>query len=419
MALLYKKTFDDDIFFFLPMSVLDQKRFTGALKQLEQAEAGKSGAESGYGEDYCRILSGHIEYECENPTFRSLERHYLGVFKLACYDDNYEGIPLDTEDAHLFITFHRSTGLCMVTMAIPDNHYIPTQLIDQMSSNNLDVLPPEGTEYLPVEEYMADRFGLEVCGESKCVICMSKQPEDEIELAYMLAGETYVSEHIDYHLHENRIKPLLENHACYDYYESYISRSVVAFVMKDYSDDLCDRLDREASVLFVVGIVLFQNTAVLRTNNRVVAELAESDGITNQEIEKLYLEFGQTMKFWSTNIYKYPFSQMEAEEVIRSFGIDRALEDYHRNQAFLDRLIELRGTIAEERSSSSMNLILYILAWIESISIILGGVASVIDGSATLRMMLVSVGVSVVLGVVATIMYVRFVKKTRLLKKKK
>ena len=365
----YSKTYENDIYFFLPMTATDEARFFEAMESLTPVEADATD----FGSEYCRVLGEHVAYECNNPTFRTLERFYLGAFKLACYDDNYNGTVLDTEEAHLFVTAHRKTGLCIVTIGVHDNHYIPTQLVDQMSSGHLDVLDPKTGRYIGVADYMQSTFGLSLCGESKCVVCMSNKPEDELELAYILAGETYVSEHIDYHLNDSRIATLLENRACYDYYESYISRSAIAFVFQEYPEDVFERLDEEASVLFVVEIVLFQNTAVLRTNRRVVEELSDDADISNEEVEALYREFGRTMEFWSTDIFKYPFSQKEADEVIRSFGISQALEEYHRNQSFIDRLIDIKSTISEERASRRMDLILYALAWLEGLGVLLSG----------------------------------------------
>ena len=203
---------------------------------------------------------------------------------------------------------------------------------------------------------------------------MSNPPEDKNELGYLLAGETYVSEHIDYRILPHRIDALLQNHACYDYYDSYISRSVIAFIFKDYPEDILERLETEASEIFIVEIVMFQNTAVMRTNTRVIEELGDNDGITNSEIEELYIEFGQTMKFWSSNIFKYTFAQKEADEIIAAFEIQKTLDEYHRNQEFLDRLVELKSNIADQKSDAQMNVLLFVLSCFEGCSISLAGI---------------------------------------------
>lgn len=370
----YSKTYENDIFFFIPLTSLDIDRTVKELTSRNKLTSKRiEGKEVGFGNLYCDILTEHVLYECNNPTFRTLERFYLGKYLLACYDDDYDGTVHDTENVHIFVTLHRNTGLCIATLAVHDNHYIPTQLIDQMSTDHLDVSFDGGETYLPIIDIMEKTFHLSLCGDSKCVVCLSNEPEDRTELGYLLSGETFVSEHIDYHIRDKHIQKLLENRAIYDYYDSYISRSVIAFIFKEYPDDLEERLQQEASELFIVEIVLFQNTAVLRTNNRVVSELCENDGISNKEIEELYLEFGRTMVFWSTDVYKYPFSQIEADEVIKSFGIEKAMEEYRRNQSFLDRMIEIKSNISSEKSGSLMNNILYILSWIEGGSILLGG----------------------------------------------
>ncbi len=387
----YKKTYKDDLYFFIPMTSL---RVKGSFEFLEQANTRITKDEEeldyvptedmsklAFGDQLCKMLNRHVEYETNSDVFKGnqLSRFYIGnpendngAFYLACYDDDYDDIPLYDEPVHLFITGHRETGLYIVTLAVMNNSYIPTQLIDQMSAGHLDISPRKGEGYVSIEDYIRDRFKLEKCGEPKCVVCLSNEPEDRDELAYLLSGETYISKHIDYHIRPHLLDKLLEDHSSYDYYTSYISNSVIAFVFADgyYSDVILERLDSAASVIFVVEIVLFQNTAILRTNKKVVQELSdEEEEVSQQNIEDLYIEFGKTMRFWNSDIFKYPYSQREADEVIHSFGIDKTLEDYYRNQQFLDRMIELKSNIAEQESGNVMNNILFFLSIIEGSSI--------------------------------------------------
>lgn len=413
----YLKTYENDIFFFIPMTTDTPKvtfsKMAAANKRTEST--GNPDEERSYGDLYCDTLNEHVMYECNASVFKQLDRFYLGEFTLACYNDDYDGTVFDTEKVHLFVTAHKKTGIYIVTLGIHDNLYIPTQLIDQMSTNHLDILNEKNGKYENISDYMNREFSLYLCGNAKCVACLSNEPKDKAELVYILSGETYVSEHIDYKIREAHYAELLQNRACYDYYDSYISNSVIAFIFKEYSNDLAERLERETSELFIVEIVLFQNTAVHRTNKRVVEELYETEGVTNEEIERLYLEFGNTMKFWSTDIYKYPFSQKEADEVIKIFGIDAALEDYHRNQAFIDRLIEIRSNIASEKSDSRMNFILYFLAWIQVVGILVSGYAFVFSDILSKTAYVIGGIIFIALQlVVALIVYFNYiVKKTK------
>lgn len=377
----YSKTYEDDIYFFLPMTSARREETHAALvrdRLNRPFSKDEEREDATFGETYCDTLTNHCLYECNSPIFKQLSRIHLGSFELACYDDNYDGTVLDTEKVDLFVTAHYRTGIYVVTLVCVDNHYIPTQLIDQMSTDHLAIKDPESGEYVNVASYMGRRYFLSQCGEAKCVICMSNHPKDENELGYILAGETSVSEHIDYKILPHRLEPLLECRAYYDYYDSYISRSVVAFIFKEYPDDIAERLETEASELFIVEIVLFQNTAVTRTNNRVIEELDENDGITNTEIEELYVEFGRTMKFWSSNVFKYTFAQKEADSLIEAFEINKTLDEYYRNQDFLDRMVELKSNIADQRSDEQMNVLLFVLSCFEGCSISLAAILCIL-----------------------------------------
>ena len=369
--LIYKKTYQDDLYFFLPMIPREGGNTDELIELLDEKQrqddeiSSRDGIDD-FNELYRKAMKEHTEYECSNEVFKkNVSRYNLGSFYLACYNDNYDGTVIEKQVAHLFLTAHTESGLYIVTVAVPENKYMTTQLIDQMSQGAFDIYLPDGT-LKSVFDYVSEKFDLISGGESKCVACLTNEPADRDELAYILTGETYVSSKINYRIIPERLEKLLEPKAVYDYYQRYISRQVVAYVFKDLEGTtVAERLESEASVLFIVGIVLFQNIAVARTNHRVVDALTNSDGMTNEEISEIYVEFGKTMRFWDSNIYNYPYSQKEADEVIDVFGIKDQLEEYYRNQGFLDRMIEIRTSLSSEKSARITNLTLYILSWVQ------------------------------------------------------
>ena len=134
----YSKTYEDDIYFFIPMtsSVINE---SAKAIQADSAAVNAAMGTDDFGSIYIETITEHVLYECNNKTFRELKRYFLGKHTLACYDDNYDGNVKDTEDAYLFATVHEKTGLYILTLAVKDNHYIPTQLIDQMATKHLDI----------------------------------------------------------------------------------------------------------------------------------------------------------------------------------------------------------------------------------------------------------------------------------------
>ncbi len=382
----YKKSYEDDLYFYIPMS---SRMVSGTYNEIKkksyEAVEKYCTDENHFGKIYVEAINEHIAYECNSHTLglKGLEHFYLGEYKLACYNDHYVNLEekaVTTETCHIFISVHNKTGLHIITVAIPDNKYLPTQLIDQMSADHLNILDEETGKYVVIKDYFGKMFNLKICGDTKFVMCLSNMPDNPTELAYALAGETYNSEHIDYHILRQHIDELIGgNHSSYDYYRSYISHSGIAFILNDFSGDIVKRVEKyEASVLFVVEFVLLQNTALLRTNRHVIRALEESDKITNEDIEKLYIEFGKTMKFWNSDIYKYPYTQREADQVIEAFGINKTMEEYHRNQQYLDRLIELKSKMDEKASNDTTNGILYVLSAVEGSAVTLGALLWII-----------------------------------------
>lgn len=309
----YKKSYSDDLYFFIPMTSNQIDGTNEKIKQAHDAAIKKFGLyENHFGTIYREAIDSHVDYECNSNTLslENLKRFYLGEFQFACYNDDYDKKILQTETCHLFISAHSKTGLYIITAAIPNNEYLPTQLIDQMSAGHLDIICPpkevplqkEGTVFLDkdkkhscisIKNYIGNRFDLSICGDPKFVMCLSNMPENPAELAYALAGETYNSEHIDYRILDKHINDLIShNHSSYNYYDSYISSSGIAFILRDFSSNIVKRIEKyEASVLFVVEFVLLQNTAVLRTNRNVIRQLENSDKITNEDIENLYIQY--------------------------------------------------------------------------------------------------------------------------------
>lgn len=151
----YEKTYNNDIFFFLPMTA--DADADNVLERMQKMQPDVE--EDTYPDVYCKLLHHHVEYECNILDSGELQRVYLGKFRLACYDDNYEmeldeeediptldfDIPDDpesgkqyfysddyeiddkhrskkrilhaAEEVHLFVTAHEQSGIYIVTVA--------------------------------------------------------------------------------------------------------------------------------------------------------------------------------------------------------------------------------------------------------------------------------------------------------------
>ena len=85
----YFKSYEDDIFFFLPTtSVSKEKTREALLRDRRNRPYDKDGEkeDATFGEVYCDTLTSHCVYECNSPIFKQLARIHLGTFELACIE---------------------------------------------------------------------------------------------------------------------------------------------------------------------------------------------------------------------------------------------------------------------------------------------------------------------------------------------
>ena len=118
--------------------------------------------------------------------------------------------------------------------------------------------------------------------------------KNEHMLNYLLAGETDDSVRFRYDLSNNMIKQYsLTNLAVYSFYELYASGYSLVYYLKDYSNNFFENTDEIAALAFVYEIALLQNTALVRTNNRIKDLLNISKSASTKHILDLQMEFGK------------------------------------------------------------------------------------------------------------------------------
>lgn len=368
----YRKTYKNDLFIFIPYAV-DNINDTLNAEEIQERS-------SNAGEAYIEAMQENAAYECNNHVIRQMRRICLGSYKIACLDDDYDGCVHGTEDAFFILTVHENSGLGVLCVIIPDSSYSTTQLEDQMSTGHIEIFTESTGSTVNINEYMLNRFGLECCGDAKCMVAMSNEPEDPEEMAYILAAEAYNSAHIDYRITNRDVLDWKEhNIAKYDYYDAYLSNCAIAFVMKDYPDDFAERLEIEATYLFVVELTVFQHSAVTRTNMRIVEELDCPHGTDLDFVQELYDEFGKTIRFWEWDNFKYPMAQCEADEIIRAFDTRKIMDTYNRNQSYLERLIELRSAHSNEAENRRLNAVAILLAYMQITTVLTEAVNWLVD----------------------------------------
>lgn len=368
---LYFKSYRDDIYLLLPLADnvknhrMDELFGTGDSKEIPDIP-----------KELLEGLRDCLNYEMSNAVLEELDTVYLGDFSFLHTTDDYlpegEEIVVGEEKVYAILTAHRPSHMYVLTLLLPDSPFSSTQVQDQLSYGYLKIrntgesLFAHMGKYISFYEYIRLKYGLLKCGEGKSLLCMSKKPDDPREFQNILSGEVYNSMHIDYHIQSKEIEEMCQtNHAQYDYYEVYLSDVVIAFVLKEFSEDVFERIALTATYAFIAELVMFQNTSLAKTNIKITNALANDGDISHEQIHELYREFGKTVRFWEIRNFKYNGTQAEAACITKAFSNEELKQTYYEHQEFLEHIVELKNAQTEAVNGTILNIVATVLAFIQ------------------------------------------------------
>ena len=391
---LYRKTTKDDVYLFLPYEDSPSNHKLDTLLQIKDKETyEKAPLEI---KPLLKNLDYCIKYEYKSKIADELKRIYLGSFRFLHSSDDY---PEGEEDknrqpfirgeeiVYVSLLAHHTTNMYVVMLCIPNCRYSPSQIEDQLFQGFLKIRPESNNEwkdldekgfpkYLDLNDYLSEYYGLYQCGDGKSLLCSSGIPEDTIavnhpenlptingrkisqEFINILTCETYQSFIQDFYVRNKTLYDMAAKNRCvYDYYETYMSERMVAFVLNDFSEDLSDRMELAATYIFIVELVLFQNTALNKLNKNVSTALAYEGDVSYEYIDGLYRDYAKTIKFWNSNNFKYYGTQLEAEQIKDAFDNEDLRNQYSEQQEFLEHMVEVKNARTQERNGMKINIL--------------------------------------------------------------
>jgi len=378
---LYFKSYKDDIYLLYPFADNPNNQKADALFN-EKKHLMETGQIPDIPMALLEGINDCLNYECKSAVASDLETVYLDEFRLLHTTDDYapagEEIVVGEESAYAIITTHKPTRMYVLTLLIPNCEFSTTQVEDQMSYDYMKIADPKNPGcYIEIHEYMKRTYGLLECGDGKCLLCMSNKPKNHNEFQNIMAAEVYNSMHIDYRIHSKMVEEwCTTNYAQYDYYEVYLSDTVIAFILNDFLEDIFDRIAITATYAFIAELIMFQNTALAKTNIKISNVLANDNDISHEEILNLYHDFGKTVHFWEIKNYKYTGTQAEAACITKAFGNEELKQIYYEHQEFLDHIVELKAAQIESRNGNVINVVATFLAIIQIQSFIVEPLAA-------------------------------------------
>lgn len=354
----YEKTYKSDFYIMIPFT---SNHNINNLKSMKNDELSK---------EFLKCMNDTAIYECDNSVTKDMNRFFLGKNYIACLSDEYDGTVITKEEIYMFLTRHSSTGIYVLTIMNLGNNFSPTQIEDQVTTDNIFIY--DDNTLININNYMKNKFNLKRCGEAKSLLSISNKPRDYLEFECMMASESYTSNKINYKLNSKEFKKMCENNfAQYDFYEIYASRDAVVYVLHTFDDNLITNIQDEVPILFIMELIMFQDASVLRTNNKIVEQLSKSGSVSISFIESLYKEFGKTIRFWNKGVFKYETVQNLSSKINEAFGTKNTLDEYYKNQDFLEHIVNLRDVQNSNKESKILNIIAIVLTIVQVVPLIM------------------------------------------------
>lgn len=354
----YEKTYKSDFYIMIPFT---SNHNINNLKSMNNDELSK---------EFLKCMNDTAIYECDNSVSKDMNRFFLGKNYIACLSDEYDGTVITKEEIYMFLTRHSSTGIYVLTIMNLGNNFSPTQIEDQVTTDNIFIY--DDNTLININNYMKNKFNLKRCGEAKSLLSISNKPRDYLEFECMMASESYTSNKINYKLNSKEFKKMCENNfAQYDFYEIYASRDAVVYVLHTFDDNLITNIQDEVPILFIMELIMFQDASVLRTNNKIVEQLSKSGSVSISFIESLYKEFGKTIRFWNKGVFKYETVQNLSSKINEAFGTKNTLDEYYKNQDFLEHIVNLRDVQNSNKESKILNIIAIVLTIVQVVPLIM------------------------------------------------
>lgn len=402
---LYFKSYRSDVYLLLPLADnVRNHRMDELFSRKEDVPERAHGLKDEKIPECARVLKEELQYclhyEMSNAVLEELDLLYLGVFNfLHTTDAAYqqpegEETVIGEEKAYAFLAAHRPSHMYVLTLFFMDSPFSVTQIQDQLAHEYLRIRDPKSgskPRYVDFYEYIRSNYGLLRCGSGKSLLCLSGKPKDKQEFRNIMAGEAYNSMEIDYHIRSRELDEMCEtDHAQYDYYEVYLSDATIAFILPDSfpeelreaPDDAAEekqldsfsreRIERTATYAFIAQLVMFQNTALAKTNIKITNALANNGDISYEQIYELHREFGKTVRFWEIRNFKYTGTQAEAACITKAFSNEALKTTYYEHQQFLEHIVELKTAQREAINGMVLNVAATILAVIQVEDFVVG-----------------------------------------------
>ncbi len=338
-----KEVFDGNLYLFFTYNNLNKKDI-------------QSNKKNNFSEKYLNLLNKQFDLEITSNIGKEIQRTYLDSFDFYYLDDNESLDVNKTEEAHLFMSNDKITGLTIITVIFFKTKIEISQMLDRLSQNNIKICIDN--KDISLDKYLKTKYNLDYLGSNKACISANKEIDDALYPNYF-ANETFDSQAMNASLKPDKyFKNTNENIAQYNSSDLYAAKNTVIRI--DKRKNYTNKLKSDIIFLFIMEVLMFKECAINRANNKMLKQLTKKEKIDINELDVLYDEFSKTVAFWDISIFKYISAQNLANELEIKFETKEKYDQYKQYQDFINHKINVKQTIELQQE----NIILFSIALI-------------------------------------------------------
>ncbi|MBE6830400.1 MAG: GNAT family N-acetyltransferase [Ruminococcaceae bacterium] len=320
-----------------------------------------------------------------------IRRYYLGKIKIVVTcettPDTYLtgggeiGCPAYVD---LILSVDRQSSCGVVSVVSLSCPFLLSHFLDSVVRNQFTVKTDNGnTENF--YEYLERGYQVLKRGTPKAFVTIPNRRSQikNNELASLLFMETIYQQGENMgRVIDRDVVEIVENEhgmAQYEYAHGYAYSNIFVQISDTFPFEITDRIEFESITQFYIELLMFEESAIVSTNEKIVEFLSPGGDPTPNEVlfrtHQIFDEYSRTIEFWDIQV-NYPSSKKSLAMLRDAFRINEQLQRLERNQNQLQRVFDTQRDLLDRRDSSHLNHILLFLALLQVLPLLMPGIFS-------------------------------------------
>ncbi len=308
-----------------------------------------------------KCISDSNEAEYNSDFLKNCERYTLGEIGIII-DDN------QVQKATCTIMLHKPTNLGVMDIFVPAIHINAHTVLLNYCCDQLKL--EYDNKVITIHE-LFNTLNIIRMGSKRSLV-FSYEKLDETTMINLLANEREPMGKIM----GKHFKDIISNNlAQYDTAEVYVSETTMLEVASKVETCLFSRIQNQAIEIFFVEMLLLQDAAVSKMNEKVKAEIDKERNFpfrknADKILHELLDENAYTLRFTDYKQFYYPTVRVSAENVSKAFGIDEIYKKYEQNKMLLENMIKNHKVEFDKKENKIKNILLSVLTILSGIETI-------------------------------------------------